>query len=443
MATKDKQLTTVALGDILPKIDIVTAYDASGTSDTAPWSEKVSVEKYKELKESITSAAAGGILSTEKGAANGVATLDSNGTVPSSQLPSYVDDVLEYASQSAFPTTGETGKIYVDTSTNKTYRWSGSTYVTIGSDLALGETSSTAYAGDKGAATKTTVDSLPTTVVTDMEYTPSESQGSLSLSSYTKTGTQYDKTEAVNEVIIGAATKAEAGLMTASDKAKLDNLNADTALSTAEKEWIEKQLFDSLFTGSISASPTSVVDTTATVTFTLTTKYDGTLVDLDSVPSGWTKESTGTYTKTGSVTDSTGASINSGSVTATYKGNSKTIAAASCTHIKKSYIYVSKTTPTYSDLGTIKLKGTVLNNGTSNSITGDKTVTITEDGQKVYFIISNTSILNNVQQLGLDYLASKAYFQLSQTSGKASLSDYKMYVSANTMAVGTQTVTVS
>lgn len=104
---------------------------------------------------------------SEKGAANGVAELDANGLVPSSQLPSYVDDVLEYASISLFPATGESGKIYVDTSTNITYRWSGSTYVAIGSDLALGETSSTAYRGDRGAAAYaaavTNVESTPTT----------------------------------------------------------------------------------------------------------------------------------------------------------------------------------------------------------------------------------------------------------------------------------------
>lgn len=85
-----------------------------------------------------------------KGAANGVAELDSGGKVPSSQLPSYVDDVLEYSAQSAFPSTGEAGKIYVDLATNKTYRWSGSAYTEISPSLALGETSSTAYRGDRG-----------------------------------------------------------------------------------------------------------------------------------------------------------------------------------------------------------------------------------------------------------------------------------------------------
>lgn len=89
---------------------------------------------------------------SEMGVANGVATLGDDGKVPSAQLPSYVDDVLEYENKSAFPATGETGKIYVAKDTNLTYRWSGSTYVEISVSLALGETSSTAYAGDKGKA---------------------------------------------------------------------------------------------------------------------------------------------------------------------------------------------------------------------------------------------------------------------------------------------------
>lgn len=85
-----------------------------------------------------------------KGTANGLAELDSSGKVPSAQLPSYVDDVLEYANQSSFPAKGESGKIYIAQDTNKTYRWSGSSYIEISSSLALGETSSTAYRGDRG-----------------------------------------------------------------------------------------------------------------------------------------------------------------------------------------------------------------------------------------------------------------------------------------------------
>lgn len=91
------------------------------------------------------------IPTSQKGANSGVATLDANGKVPSSQLPSYVDDVLEYAARSLFPSTGTSGIIYIDTSTNLTYRWSGSNYVEISPSLALGTTHATAAYGDEGA----------------------------------------------------------------------------------------------------------------------------------------------------------------------------------------------------------------------------------------------------------------------------------------------------
>lgn len=87
---------------------------------------------------------------TQKGSNNGVAELDGAGKVPSSQLPSYVDDVLEFASLANFPATGESGKIYIAIDTNITYRWSGTGYVEISASIALGETSSTAYRGDRG-----------------------------------------------------------------------------------------------------------------------------------------------------------------------------------------------------------------------------------------------------------------------------------------------------
>ena len=73
-----------------------------------------------------------------------------NGKIPATQLPSYVDDVLEYASWVNFPATGESSKIYIAIDTNLTYRWGGSSYVVMSSSLALGETSSTAYRGDRG-----------------------------------------------------------------------------------------------------------------------------------------------------------------------------------------------------------------------------------------------------------------------------------------------------
>lgn len=111
----------------------------------------------------VTTALAGKVSTTSVGSANGVAELDANGKVPSSQLPSYVDDTVEgylnsvdgkFYADSSYTTeiTGETGKIYVTLDTNKTYRWSGSGFVEISESLALGETSSTAYAGNKGKA---------------------------------------------------------------------------------------------------------------------------------------------------------------------------------------------------------------------------------------------------------------------------------------------------
>ena len=90
---------------------------------------------------------------SEMGVASGVATLNEEGKVPVSQLPSFVDDIVEADSLDEFPEVGEVGKIYLAKDTNIIYRWSGSKYVEISSSLALGETSSTAYPGDKGKET--------------------------------------------------------------------------------------------------------------------------------------------------------------------------------------------------------------------------------------------------------------------------------------------------
>ena len=73
------------------------------------------------------------------------------GLIPASQLPSYVDDILNFPDLVSFPSLGEDGKIYIAEDVNKTYRWGGSSYVEIGGGgVALGETSSTAYRGDNG-----------------------------------------------------------------------------------------------------------------------------------------------------------------------------------------------------------------------------------------------------------------------------------------------------
>lgn len=99
-------------------------YGISQSSNGGTSSQKEDLSDiYKRLEEKLDS--------NKVGTANGAASLDENGKVPTSQLPSYVDDVVEYATRQEFPIPGESGKIYIDTSTNKTYRWGGTTYVDI------------------------------------------------------------------------------------------------------------------------------------------------------------------------------------------------------------------------------------------------------------------------------------------------------------------------
>lgn len=115
--------------------------------------------KWKANGEAQWAAEVSAIPASQKGAAGGVAELDTTGKVPAAQLPSYVDDVIDgYLSGGKFyedaahttEITGEPGKIYVDLVTSKTYRWSGTTFAVISDTIALGETPSTAYRGDRG-----------------------------------------------------------------------------------------------------------------------------------------------------------------------------------------------------------------------------------------------------------------------------------------------------
>jgi len=92
------------------------------------------------------------IALSEKGVANGVATLDAGGLIPAAQLPSYLDDVLEFATLSAFPSPGALGRIYVAIDTSKAYRWSGSAYIS----MAVGNVDS--VAGKTGVVTLTKSD---------------------------------------------------------------------------------------------------------------------------------------------------------------------------------------------------------------------------------------------------------------------------------------------
>lgn len=163
-------------------------------------------------------------INNSKGVANGIATLDQNGLVPSSQLPSYVDDVIEVDTFSNLPGTGESGKIYIVQDTNLTYRWSGTGYVEISKSLALGETSSTAYPGDKGKATTDKLNKTSDKVVVG-PTTVNPSTDKIVL----KYQTHFTSTNSDSEDshIINAATTTKAGVLTAADKVKIDKITTD------------------------------------------------------------------------------------------------------------------------------------------------------------------------------------------------------------------------
>lgn len=159
-----------------------------------------------------------------KGQPGGLAELDSTGKVPAAQLPSYVDDVLEYSTKAQFPQTGETGKIYVAKDTNLTYRWTGTQYLEISQSLALGETPSTAYPGDKGKANRDALNSMPTKLTSYL--TPTTSTGELVKINYkyaAKDGLNYGLLQDDN-IDIPSATTTNAGAMSAIDKGRLDDL---------------------------------------------------------------------------------------------------------------------------------------------------------------------------------------------------------------------------
>lgn len=159
-----------------------------------------------------------------KGQPGGLAELDSTGKVPAAQLPSYVDDVLEYSTKAQFPQTGETGKIYVSKDTNLTYRWTGTQYLEISQSLALGETPSTAYPGDKGKANRNALNSMPTKLTSYL--TPTTSTGELVKINYkyaAKDGLNYGPLQDDN-IDIPSATTTNAGAMSAIDKGRLDDL---------------------------------------------------------------------------------------------------------------------------------------------------------------------------------------------------------------------------
>lgn len=173
-----------------------------------------------------------------KGAPSGLASLNESGIIPSAQLPSYVDDVIEVDTFSNLPGTGESGKIYIVQDTNLTYRWSGTAYVEISKSLALGETSSTAYPGDKGKATTDKLNRIPDKLITDtVNVNQSTTEAVLNFTTYRQEAQQVGR----NTLTITSATTSQAGLMSSSDKIKLDGLK-DQAGITSDIDAVQTNL---------------------------------------------------------------------------------------------------------------------------------------------------------------------------------------------------------
>lgn len=226
----------------------------------------------------VGTAIKGKISNTEKGAPNGVATLDGTGKIPSAQLPSYVDDVVEYNNLSDFPAVGTSGVLYIDISTNKQYRWSGTTYqvITSGavdsvagktgiitldkSDVGLNNVDNTSdisknvlsatklsntrtlsITGDiswsvsfNGSENSTSIGTLSNTGVTAGTYksVTVDSKGRITNGTNPSTLSGYGITDATPSTHIGSggsshsiATTSTNGFMSSSDKIKLDSLD--------------------------------------------------------------------------------------------------------------------------------------------------------------------------------------------------------------------------
>lgn len=211
---------------------------------------------------------------SEMGKANGVATLGADGKVPTAQLPSYVDDVIDlvaiYPAKANIPTTGltvgakyfatsekkiytatsttavdggadpETGKIYVVTSkpanatadVNTTWRWSGTAMAPVGSSLVLGTVTGTAFDGGKGQALQTWKESVVNNAPLTGVKLGSVSATQLGIN-FTRVSLQNGSNPGDTNVILPTATTSQAGVMTAADKAKVDALPASSDIVTS------------------------------------------------------------------------------------------------------------------------------------------------------------------------------------------------------------------
>ena len=179
-----------------------------------------------------------------KGIANGIATLDEAGKVPSTQLPSYVDDVIEgYYYNSKFYTdnahtteiTGESGKIYVDLTegARKVYRWGGTAYAEIPIGLALGTSSSTAYRGDRGnTAYKHAVTNKGSAFSSGLYKITTNAEGHVTAAESVIKSDITDLGVPAQDTTYNDATQSVAGLMSVNDKKKLDGIATGATANT-------------------------------------------------------------------------------------------------------------------------------------------------------------------------------------------------------------------
>ena len=230
------------------------------------------------------------IAAIQKGAANGVAELDSSGKVPSTQLPSYVDDVLEYTTKSNFPSAGETGKIYVDTSTNLAYRWGGSTYTEISPSIALGTTSSTAFRGDYGNTAYTHATAKGSAFTSGLYKITTKAQGHVTAATAVAKSDITDLGIPAQDTTYSTVTTSADGLMSAADKSKLDGIatganktTVDSTLSSTSTNPVQNKVVNT----AISALNTLVGDTPVATQITSAINDAGFLtVDLNDTESG-------------------------------------------------------------------------------------------------------------------------------------------------------------
>ena len=251
-AVASSDVVTVASANKLLKLDSTGKLPASvtgsaATLQTARTINGVSFDGSANITINATDSVAR-VASSEKGAANGVATLDDTGKVPASQLPSFVDDVLEFPSFADLPVSGAMGVLYLTVDTNQVYRWSGSAYVEISAGAGTADSAtklstarSISMTGDvtwsiasfDGSANVTAAGTLANSGVTAGTYrsVTVDAKGRVTAGTSPTTLSDYGITDAAPSSHVGAtgaahgvATTSVAGFMSATDKSKLDGV---------------------------------------------------------------------------------------------------------------------------------------------------------------------------------------------------------------------------